>query len=238
MESGHYASNLTSMNFFQFLKSLDDLLYEVVSWLAFYPITLWRTLRHPIAMMDYAMAELGKPDEERFDDALSPPILLLLTVLVTHGIELALVGQSKLVSETSGFAGLISDDTSLILLRLVAFATFPLILAVHTVRKQRVPLTRASLERPFFAQCYGTAPFAFGLSLAATFWQVPSRPTQMLALSLFLLGMIGFIVVQTAWFRKELNGGVGIGLWNALVGYLKALAFMIALGWLVGGSAW
>jgi hypothetical protein len=225
------------MNFFQFLKSLDDLLYEVVSWLAFYPITLWRTVRHPIAMMNYAKDELDKPDEEQFDDALSPPILLLLTVLVAHGIELALVGQSKLVAETAGIAGLISDDTSLILLRLVAFATFPLILAVHTVRKQQVPLTRASLERPFFAQCYAAAPFAFGMSLAATFWQVPSRPTQLLATSLFVIGMIGFIVVQTGWFRKELNVGVGIGLWNAFVGYAKSLAFMIALGWLVVGAA-
>lgn len=226
------------MNFFQFLKSLDDLLYEVVSWLAFYPITLWRTLRHPIVMMDYALAELGKPDEERFEEALSPPILLMLTVLVAHGIELALIGQSKLVTETAGFAGLISDNTSLILLRLVAFATFPLILAVHTVRQQQVPLTRASLERPFFAQCYANAPYAFVLSLAATLWQVPSRPTQMLAASLFLLGMLGFMIVQSAWFRKELNSGIGLGLWNALIGYAKALAFMLALGWLVGGAAW
>ncbi len=226
------------MNFFQFLKSLDDLLYEVVSWLAFYPITMWRAIRHPVAMMDYASAELKRPDEEQFDDALSPPILLLLTVLVAHGIELATIGQSKLVADTRGFAGLISDDTSLILLRLVAFATFPLILAVHTVRKQRVPLTRVSLEAPFFAQCYANAPFALVLSLSATFLQVPERPIQLLALILFLASVIGFIVVQTAWFRKALDVGIGKGLWNALIGYMKAGVFMVALGWLVGGAAW
>ena len=226
------------MNFFQFLKSLDDLLYEVVSWLAFYPITMWRTMRHPIAMMDYASSELAKPDDEQFDDALSPPILLLLTVLVAHGIELALVGESSLITKKSGFAGLISDDTSLILLRLVAFATFPLILAVHTVRKQHVPLTRASLEAPFFAQCYVNAPFALAISLSATFSLVPARPTQILALVLALLGVVGFIAVQTAWFQKVLKVGVGRALWNAFVGYFKAGLFMVALGWLVGGAAW
>jgi hypothetical protein len=226
------------MNFFQFLKSLDDLLYEVVSWLAFYPITIWQALMHPIVMMDYASAELDKPADEQFDAALSPPILLLLTVLVAHGIELATVGESKLVADTRGFAGLISDDTSLILLRLVAFASFPLILAVHTVRRQQIPLTRASLEAPFFAQCYANAPFALVLSLSATFLQVPERPIQLLALALFLLGVIGFIAVQTAWFQKALNVGFGTGLWNAIVGYVKAGAFMIALGWLVGGAAW
>lgn len=226
------------MNFFQFLKSLDDLLYEVVSWLAFYPITMWRTIRHPIAMMEYASAELDKPDEQRFDDALSPPILLLLTVLVAHGIELAAVGQSRLVTETSGFAGLISDDTSLILLRLVAFASFPLIFAVHTVRKLHVPLTRSSLECPFFAQCYANAPFALLLSLCATLLQVPDRPIQLLALILSLLGVIGFIAVQTAWFRKALNVGLGVGLWNAFAGYFKAGLFLIPAGWLIGGATW
>ena len=40
------------MNFFQFLKSLDKLLYEVASWLVFYPVTMWRSARHPLAMMD------------------------------------------------------------------------------------------------------------------------------------------------------------------------------------------
>lgn len=226
------------MNFFQFLKSLDDLLYEVVSWLAFYPITMWRAMRHPIAMMDYASAELEKPDDAQFDDALSPPILLLLTVLVAHGIELALVGESSLIAKTSGFAGLISDDTSLILLRLVAFATFPLILAVHTVRKQHVPLTRASLEAPFFVQCYANAPFALALSLSATFSLVPARTIQMLALAIALLGVAGFIAVQTAWFQKVLHVGLGRALWNAFVGYVKAGLFMVALAWLVGGEAW
>ena len=226
------------MNFFQFLKSLDDLLYEVVSWLVFYPVTLWGTIRHPIGMMDYAAKELEQPLDKQFEAALSPPILLLLTVLLAHGLELALIGESTLIADTRGLAGLISDDTSLILLRLVAFATFPLILAVRTVRQQHVPLTRASLEKPFYAQCYANAPFAFLLSLSATFSQMSQGWIQWAAIGLTWLSVLAFIAVQTAWFRKELDVGIGRGLWNALVGYAGAIVFMIALGWLVGGGAW
>lgn len=35
------------MFFVSLLKSFDDLLYELMSWLVFYPLTLRRALRHP-----------------------------------------------------------------------------------------------------------------------------------------------------------------------------------------------
>lgn len=222
---GRDSGGAAGMHFFQFLKSLDALLFEVTSWLVFYPVTLWRTLRHPVAMMDYAASELKQPPEDQYDDSVSPPIMLLLTVVLAHGLEIALIGESKLIAETRGFAGLISDDTSLILLRLVAFAAFPLLTAVQTVRGLRKRLTRATLEPHFFAQCYATAPFALLTSLAAaTFSQVRE------AFSVF-----GYLAVQTAAFRKTLNVGVGVGLVNALIGYAQALAFMVALGWLAAG---
>lgn len=224
------------MNFFQFLKSLDDLLFEVVSWLIFYPVTLWRALRHPLRMMDLAASELDRPDEERFDDALSPPILLLLTVLVGHGLELALIGESSLIADERGLAGLINDETSLILLRLVAFATFPLIFAVHTLRKQGVALTRQALEPPFFAQCYANAPFALLISFAATLSQMPGDGFQLAAAAVFLVSGIAFVAVETIWFSRALDVGRARGLANALVAYAEAVAFMIALGWLVGAA--
>ena len=224
------------MNFFQFLKSLDDLLYEVVSWLVFYPVTLWRALRQPLAMMDYATSELAMPDEQQFDEALSPPIMLMLTVLVAHGIELALIGESTIVADKRGVASLISDDTSLILLRLVAFASFPLIFATHTLRKQRIPLTRQSLEPVFFAQCYANAPFALVVSIAATLTQMPNVFMVSAALALFGLSGIGFVAVETMWFRKVMGVGLLRGVWNTIIAYAAAIAFMFAVGWLVGGE--
>lgn len=47
------------MYFMKWLSSLDELLYEVISWLVFYPLTLWRTCTRPLGMMDYADAQLG-----------------------------------------------------------------------------------------------------------------------------------------------------------------------------------
>lgn len=222
------------VNFFQFLKSIDDLLYEVASWLVFYPVTLWRSFRHPLTMMDYATRELDRPDEERFDEALSPPILLLLTILVAHGFELSLIGDSELVAKTTGFAGIISDDTSLILLRLVAFASFPLIFAVRTVRRNG-RLTRSSLEPAFFSQCYANAPYALLVSLASTLWQLPDAASQTAAGLILVASALSFMAVETAWFRQVLRVSAAKAAAHAFISYLEAVAFMIALGWLVGG---
>ena len=72
------------MHFMQLLKSLDELLYEVMSWLVFFPLTLWRTLTQPITMMEYADSELHDPEEQQYEDALSPPLFLLLAILIQH----------------------------------------------------------------------------------------------------------------------------------------------------------
>ncbi len=41
------------MSFFQILRSVEDFLYEVMTWLVFYPRTLWRVIRHPRTMAAY-----------------------------------------------------------------------------------------------------------------------------------------------------------------------------------------
>ena len=223
------------MNFFQFLKSLDDLLYEVVSWLAFYPITLWRSLRRPIAMMDYAAKQVGRADAERFDDALSPPIFLLLTVLLAHGIELALIGESELVADTSGLAAVVSDDTSLILLRLVAFSAFPLIFAVRTVRARGTRLTRRSLEPEFFSQCYANTPFALIVSLATMAWQLPYEASRVSAALLVVASTLAFLAIENAWLRARLDIGTVRAAVHAVVSFFAAFAFVIVFALMIAG---
>ena len=42
------------MDFMKLIESLDEALYSVMSWLLFYPLTLWRTIVQPLNMMAYA----------------------------------------------------------------------------------------------------------------------------------------------------------------------------------------
>src|SRR3954454_17756122 len=99
------------MIFFHILKSFDELLYELMTWLLFYPVTLWRTIRHPLRSMVYVKAELHKKSSDQFRDALRPPIFLFVTVIIAHVVELQLVGDSAIVSNQGGLADLVNDDT-------------------------------------------------------------------------------------------------------------------------------
>jgi len=224
------------MNFFLFLKSLEGLLYEVMSWLVFYPVTLWRTIRHPIRMMDYVGAQLTNGVEAPYQDALSPPIFLLLTVLLAHGVELSLIGESRILADTERMAGLVNNDTSLILMRLTAFATFPVILATNLVRGRGQILNRETLKEPFHEQCYATAPFALVFSLAATLSQMGGDLAAPLAVALLLMATLGWLVFQTNWFGTRLEIGMTRGFCLAVMSYAECLAVFLALVWLFGGK--
>lgn len=75
------------MDFMNLLRSAELLLYEVVSWLVFYPLTLWRCIMRPTAMIAYAEQELTRPPEDQFAEALSPPIFLFLTLVIAHMVQ-------------------------------------------------------------------------------------------------------------------------------------------------------
>ena len=211
------------MGFFALLKSLDALIYEVMSWLVFYPLTMWRAVRYPIRMMDYADSELGDEPAEQYTDTLSPPLFLFLTLLLQHGLELALVGESAVVRSTRHLQALITSDTALITLRVVLFSLFPLVMALRLLRQQGVKMTRDSLRPPFYSQCYAAAPFAVAISLSFTMDSVhrPWAPFAMLAL--LAATLIWYGTLQLRWFAEHLGGSLRRGIWNASVAMIECL---------------
>lgn len=215
------------MLFTQFLKSLDDLLYEVMTWLVFYPVTFWKTLRRPRRMMDYARAELSDPDEEQYTDTLSPPLFLLITLLLAHGVELSVIGQSPVVADADGLAGLVGDHTSLLLMRLVILSLFPLTMAVQLVRKLKIGLDRASLKAPFYSQCYAASPFVLTLSLAATFSLSHYSWGEYAALGLGVAAFLWYGILQILWFARHLAVGLPRAFWTATEAMVASIVFGI-----------
>lgn len=62
------------MDFLRILKSFEEFLYEAMTWLVFYPRTMWRAVTRPAAMMDYARTELRDDLEDQYKDTISPPL--------------------------------------------------------------------------------------------------------------------------------------------------------------------
>ena len=142
------------MDVMKLIQSLDDALYSVMSWLVFYPLTFWRTLVRPLEMMAYADREASDRGEDQYDDAIRPPLFLFITLLISHGFELLVMGQNPLIADRHGLAALVDSDFALLGLRLLLFSLFTLTMAVTLLRRQGAQLTHTSLRRPFYGQCF------------------------------------------------------------------------------------
>lgn len=215
------------MDFMRLLKSVEELLYELVTWILFYPLTLWRCVRRPVAMMKYAERELGDEGEEQYDDALSPPIFLLITLFLAHLLELGLA-----VPAQASLPAFLQDDKNLLLYRAVAYSLFPLLLALLDVRHRGVKLTRQLLRPSFYSQSYVAAPFVLSFDIAVLVGRQGFGAAVSLGIATFALGLAWYCGAQIAWFTKVrgVNAGraVAMVLGTVLLGFAAVLAVLMA----------
>lgn len=191
------------MDFLKILRSFEEFVFEAVTWLLFYPMTLWRTVRRPLTTMAYSDREQAKTGDARYDDALSPPLLLLFTIVIGNGLAIAAhipppPGSSELTK------ALYSSPEHLVIFRSMVFSLAPLISAACLVHRRGIALTRTTLRPPFYAQCYLAAPCAAAVAVGGIFLQRPDF-ANLAGWATILAGAAWFLLVQTQWFRKELN---------------------------------
>jgi len=211
------------MDFMRLLQSLEELLYELASWLVFYPVTLWRTLTRPREMMRYADSELGDTLEKRYTDTLSPPLFLLLTLLLAHGLELALIARR----DDSLLPAVMRDDANLLIFRAFLFSIFPLLMAVRLLKRAGLPLDRETLKAPFYSQCYVAAPFAFGVSAGVNLLRTGRHEMILMGSAVALLSLLWYLLVEVRWFRHDLGVGRSLALWLVVRTVLEAAALVI-----------
>ena len=186
------------MDFMKILKSLDDLLYEVVGWIIFYPITLIRSALNPIEMLRYSDHELLEPDEVQYTDTFNPPIFLLLTLLIAY-----LLG--KVIQPNMKISALLSRNTDLLLFRGVVFSVFPVLMAVDLLRHQGKRIDRVTLRPLFYGQCFITAPFALVVSVAGLLFQFETRPYMLAGALIYLSAVSWYVGIEVRWFSSTLN---------------------------------
>lgn len=215
------------MDFLKLLKSFEDFIFEATSWLVFYPLTIWRVLVAPLEMMAASDREQTETLEHQYDDALSPPLLLLVTLVIMNGVATAFhVPQSTSASHLSAY--LTSAPQNLILFRSLLFSLPPLVAATTLLRRQGRKLTRESLRAPFYAQCYLAAPTAIFVSTGFMIEQRPDLPDQIGA-AIVLVGAIWFLTVQTLWFRRRLAISYLKAALTAVWALIRAVAYTLAI---------
>lgn len=215
------------MDLLKILRSFEEFIFEATSWLIFYPMTLWRVVRDPLAAMEYSDREQGDSEERRYDDALSPPLFLLATLVLVNLVALAAhVPPPPEASEA--MKAVAASPQNLILFRSLAFSLIPLVAAASLLHRQGRRISRETLRAPFYAQCYLAALCAASVSIGTVVFQRPELPNAVGA-AIIAGGFLWFQAVQTAWFRRRLVVGwvkaALLGLWATV----RALAYLLAL---------
>jgi len=212
------------MDLIAIIRSLEELLYEVMGWLVFYPRTLWRILLRPAAMIRYSATEQGDKPADRYADALSPPLMLLITVLFTHFIALAM-GDDTLAK---GPAALVKSVQNLLIVRALIVAILPLMFTVISMRRRGLEIDRTTMREPFYSQCFLAVPFVLAGQTAILIGRHGHDYAWAAALALLLAGLGWFLWAQTSWIT-QLEGQSGPSAFGrALLRTL--LALLVALG--------
>lgn len=212
------------MDFMKMLRSLEELLYEVMTWLVFFPRTFFHTLLQPYKTLEYCRQEMHVPEEQQFDRALSPPLFLLLSLLLAHVVALGL-HYDALAQTHSPLAGL--SQQNLLVFRALVFAVFPLMFALRHVKASGLSLSRSTLRAPFFIECFPAAVFALLLQLGFTI--IGAYPQGRVAGGLLAgAATIWYLALQTAWISRLSQRrwrAFGAALWQ----WLKAMSLIVAV---------
>ena len=192
------------MDFLKILKSFEELIYEVVSWLVFYPRTLWRVVRHPIVMARYAHSELSDPLRKQFSDGMSPPLFLLLSVLISHIVELMLdVQMPGQTNQLSRF--IFGSEQNLLLYRTISFGIWALLGSLYLLLRTHHVIDRDTLRAPFYAQSYLVAPFAIALSTGSTLARQSDTQLHLTGAAIVLAACVWYVAVQATRLRDVLH---------------------------------
>ncbi|MDG2524662.1 hypothetical protein P6166_04725 [Stenotrophomonas sp. HITSZ_GD] len=188
------------MDLIRLLRSLEEFLYELVGWLVFYPRTLWRILCHPGQIARYTHEELSKPLESRFQETISPVLMLILTVALAHALELSLKMPLPKIESPVGQV-LFGTEEGLILTRSAIFCVYALGAALGTLRRQRSRVTRDTLREPFSIQAFVACPFVLGLAVSEYMIRWPTGNWSMWGVALQLASVTWYLWARTSAFR-------------------------------------
>lgn len=212
------------MDFIRILRSLEELLYELMTWIILYPRTLWRSAVSPLGMLRYSQREVTDTLEEQYTETLSPVLFLMLTLALSHYVSRLVLPDSP---ETHGLMKrLMSSEQNQLITRSVAFAIFPLVYASQQVRREGHLLDRNTLRPPFFGQCYPVAVFSLTLALSSIMLRLNGEWFRHLGVVAAIASIAWYVVVQARWLREYHTAGRWVAAGLSLWGFAKASAIV------------
>ena len=194
------------MDLMRILRSLEEFLYELVGWLVFYPRTLWRIMRNPPSAARYALRELAKPPENQFSGSISPVLMLILSVVLAHAIELVSGQEMPKIANPVG-QRLLGTEQGLLITRSVVFSGYALLAALVTLRRQHQLVTRDTLRAPFAVQAFLISPLVVMLAIATMLVRLDAPSDQVAGVFLFVLALVWYVWARISTYHALTDAG-------------------------------
>lgn len=195
------------MDLIRILRSLEEFLYELMSWLIFYPRTLLRILRNPVAIARYTESQLKQPDDQQFTEMVSPLLTLILSVILAHAIEM--LARVPMMDTRDPLADLLfGTQQGLLATRSIFFSLYALAGAAITMKTLHVRIDRDTLRQPFYIHAYLVAPFALAFSTAAVMLRETAPMWILLGCATIVLATAWLVWAHVAVYRRAFKLGV------------------------------
>lgn len=233
------------MDFMGLLRSVEDILFEIVSWLYFYPRTFLLSLFRPAQMMAYADDELDDRPQQRYESTINPPVFLLITIAMASTVSDFILGPEAVAQAIKDSPEFLRDWKNDLMFTAFIFSIYPLLLSIDLLRHQRIGIDRASLRPPFYSQCFVAAPFGLANYVALAFMSDETYEYEIMGgtydglyigFPIFLLTLIWYTVLQTRWFRRELGTSLLKSGWIAAFAIFKGFFVTSSILVLIQGT--
>jgi len=151
------------------ISTTENLLYQLTVWLVLLPRTLFRVVTRPTWIPNYVAGELGKPNEQQFDEYMTPLLFFVLLTIVPNLIANTYWPQYPYTDFATdrnfvGQAQHLSTQHRFFVYSLI-WMLLPLSFALVHLFAQKKELSGSQLKPLFYSQCLRVAPLGlvFGL---------------------------------------------------------------------------
>jgi hypothetical protein len=204
---------------FKILQALEEVIFEVMTWIMLLPKTLIQIIFKPREIIQYVSDECeSKKLEDQFDEFLSP--ILFWIIVAVLPLTYALLSESDI--QDGGFLAIFLENKILLGAGIASLPLLTYLTWIELVNDR--PIRKSALKRMFFIQCYITSPAVLIITL------IVRLTTTIWIFQEYLLAALVFVLFyETIVMKTELKVEWGKAVWRAVQPLLIIAVIIIVI---------
>ena len=159
------------MDFGRILRSLEEFLYELMTWIVFYPRTMLRIITKPVAVSRYAQLQLSQEPQLQYTEMMTPILMLIASIMIPFGISMTINTPPE--KDMAYWIKLLEKDPERrLIFSSIVYSIYALAGALLILSHRGKRIDREVLREPFHVYAYLTSPLALTFGIAGVFLKI------------------------------------------------------------------